>query len=100
MAQRVAMIHKLNSPDYSDKRLLSNFINVLVHGDYLQLHWDEYLEYGEEFYDTKRHLRLLLGNVHGISSTTITQNYCFRLDDLKRRIAILRNELRSFSLGQ
>jgi len=42
----------------------------------------------------------ILRNVHGISSTTITQNYCFRLDDLKRRIAILRNDLRSFSLGQ
>jgi glycerol-3-phosphate O-acyltransferase len=61
MAQRVAMIHKLNSPDYSDKRLVSNFINELVHGDYLRLYENEHLEYGEGFYDTNRHLRLLLG---------------------------------------
>ena len=45
-------------------------------------------------------LSLLLRNVHEITSTTITQNYCFRLDDLKRRIVILRNDWRSFSLGQ
>ena len=61
MGQRVAMIHKLNSPDYSDKRLVSNFINELVHGDYLRLYENEHLEYGEGFYDTNRHLRLLLG---------------------------------------
>ena len=45
-------------------------------------------------------IALQIRNVHGISSTTITQNYCFRLNDHKRRIAILRNDLRSFSLGQ
>jgi len=34
-----------------------------------------------------------LRNVHEISSTTfITQNFYFRLDDLVRRIVILRNE--------
>ncbi|RTZ63813.1 MAG: hypothetical protein DSZ29_06390 [Aquificaceae bacterium] len=34
-----------------------------------------------------------LRNVHKISSTTfITQNFYFRLDDLVRRIVILRNE--------
>ena len=41
-----------------------------------------------------------LRNVHGITSTTITQDYCFRLNDLRRRIAILCNDLRSFSLGR
>jgi hypothetical protein len=41
-----------------------------------------------------------LRNVHGINSTTITQNDCFRLGDLKRRIVTLRNDLRSPNLGQ
>ena len=31
--------------------------------------------------------------MHEICSTTITQHDCFRLDDLKRRIATLRNDL-------
>ena len=35
-----------------------------------------------------------------ITSETITQNFCFRLDALRRRIVILRNDLRAFKLGQ
>ena len=30
----------------------------------------------------------------------LIQNFCFRLDALKRRIVILRNDLRAFKLGQ
>ncbi len=30
----------------------------------------------------------------------LTQNFCFRLNDLNRRIAMLRNDLRSFKLEQ
>ncbi len=30
----------------------------------------------------------------------LTPNFCFRLDDLKRRIVALRNDLRSFKLEQ
>jgi len=30
----------------------------------------------------------------------LTQNFCFRLDALRRRIVILRNDLRAFKLGQ
>ena len=35
-----------------------------------------------------------------ITSETITQNFCFRLDALRRRIVILCNDLRAFKLGQ
>ena len=61
MAQRVAMIHELNSPDYSDKRLISNFFNALVKIDYLKIQETEHLEYSDGFYNANRHLRLLLG---------------------------------------
>ena len=30
----------------------------------------------------------------------LTQNFCFRLDALRRRIVTLRNDLRAFKLGQ
>ena len=33
-------------------------------------------------------------------SRNLTSNFCFRLDDLKRRIVILRNDFRPFKLGQ
>ncbi len=61
MAQRVAMIHELNSPDYSDKRLISNFFNALVKINYLKIQETERLEYSDGFYNANRHLRLLLG---------------------------------------
>ena len=35
-----------------------------------------------------------------ITSETITQNFCFRLDALRSRIVILRNDLRAFKLGK
>ena len=60
MAQRVTMIHELNSPDYSDKRLISNFIDTLIHIDYLKVYDTEHLEYSEVFHKADKRIRLLL----------------------------------------
>lgn len=60
MAQRVAMIHQLNSPDYSDKKLISNFIETLVQINYVKVSDTEHLEYSDVFQKTDRHIRQLL----------------------------------------
>jgi glycerol-3-phosphate O-acyltransferase len=60
MAQRVAMIHELNAPDFSDKHLISNFINTLIHIDYLTVYDTEHLEYSEVFHKADRRIHLLL----------------------------------------
>ena len=60
MAQRIAMIHELNSPDYSDKRLISNFIDTLIHIDYLKVYDTDHLEYSEVFHKADKRIRLLL----------------------------------------
>lgn len=60
MAQRVAMIHELNSPDYSDKKIVANFINTLIHIDYLTVYDTEHVEYSDVFEKTDRRIRMLL----------------------------------------
>jgi len=60
MAQRVAMIHELNSPDYSDKNLIANFIDTLIHIDYLTVFDAEHIEYNDVFQKTDKRIRLLL----------------------------------------
>ena len=60
MAQRIAMIHELNSPDFSDKKLISNFIEILISNDYLTIYGTEHLEYGEAFQQADKRARLLL----------------------------------------
>jgi len=60
MAQRVAMIHELNSPDYSDKHLISNFIDALINIDYVKVYETEHIEYSEIFHRTNKRIRLLL----------------------------------------
>ena len=60
MAQRVAMIHEINSPDYSDKNLIANFIDTLIHIDYLHEFDAEQLRYNEVFHRTDKQIRLLL----------------------------------------
>lgn len=59
MAQRIAMIHELNSPDYSDKHLIANFIDTLIHMDYLTV-YDSDIEYSNVFEKTDKRIRLLL----------------------------------------
>ncbi|KAG1652830.1 Glycerol-3-phosphate acyltransferase [Nymphon striatum] len=60
MSQRVAMIHEINSPDYSDKHLIANFIETLIHIDYLREFDSEQLQYNEVFNKTDKRIRLLL----------------------------------------
>lgn len=60
MAERVAMIHELNSPDYSDKNLISNFIDTLIHIDYVTVYNTENLAYSDVFQKADRRIRLLI----------------------------------------
>jgi len=60
MAQRIAMIHELNSPDYSDKHLISNFIDTLIHIDYVKVYDTENLAYSEVFQKADKRIRLLI----------------------------------------
>ncbi len=59
MAQRIEMINELNSPDYSDKHLIANFIDTLIHMDYLTV-YDSDIEYSDVFEKTDKRIRLLL----------------------------------------
>lgn len=60
MAQRISMIYELNSPDFSDKKLISNFVDTLITIDYLREHDAEHVEYSEAFMKADRRARLLL----------------------------------------
>lgn len=60
MAERVAMIHELNSPDYSDKHLIANFIDTLIHIDYVKVYETEQLAYSDVFQKADKRIRLLL----------------------------------------
>ena len=60
MAQRVAMIHEINSPDYSDKNLIANFIDSLIHIDYVKVYGTEDLAFSEVFQRSDKRIRLLL----------------------------------------
>jgi glycerol-3-phosphate O-acyltransferase len=60
MSQRIAMIHELNSPDFSDRHLISNFVDTLINIDYVRVYDTENLEYSEVFHKADRRIRLLL----------------------------------------
>lgn len=60
MAQRVAIMHDLNSPDYSDKNLIANFIDTLIHIDYVKVYGTEDLAFSEVFRRADQRIRLLL----------------------------------------
>lgn len=60
MAQRVAMMYELNAPDYSDKKLITNFLNMLIQIDYVKEYDVEQLQYTEVFQRTDKRIRLLL----------------------------------------
>ncbi|MGD2054532.1 MAG: glycerol-3-phosphate 1-O-acyltransferase, partial [Gammaproteobacteria bacterium] len=78
MAQRVSMIYELNSPDFFDKRLISNFINTLRNIEYVAIddkgmieYSDDYLKVGEDAVSLLNKnirssiLQLLNANHHG-----------------------------------
>lgn len=60
MAQRIAMIYELNAPDFSDRQLISNFIETLISAEYLRSIDSEHLEFNEAFLKVDRRARLLL----------------------------------------
>lgn len=60
LAQRVAMIHELNSPDYSDKHLIANFIDTLVQIQFVERVDTDKLVYSKTFQQADRRIRLLM----------------------------------------
>ena len=78
MAQRVSMIYELNSPDFFDKRLITNFIDTLKAIEYVTIddngmikYSDDYLKVGEDAVSLLNKnirssiLQLLNSNHHG-----------------------------------
>jgi glycerol-3-phosphate O-acyltransferase len=78
MAQRVSMIYELNSPDFFDKRLITNFIDTLKAIEYITTddggmieYSDDYLKVGEDAVSLLNKnirssiLQLLNANQHG-----------------------------------
>jgi len=49
MAQRVSMIYELNSPDFFDKRLITNFIDSLRDIEYVRIDSDGLIEYSIDY---------------------------------------------------
>jgi glycerol-3-phosphate O-acyltransferase len=49
MAQRVSMIYELNSPDFFDKRLITNFIDSLRDIKYISIDTDGLIEYSVDY---------------------------------------------------
>ena len=60
MAQRISMIYELNSPDFFDKKLISNFIDTLIDTEFLRDADTGHLRFGEAFLQADKHARLLL----------------------------------------
>lgn len=60
MAQRIAMLYELNAPDFSDRHLISNFIDTLISSDYLKSIDSEHLKFNDAFLKVDRRARLLL----------------------------------------
>ena len=49
MAQRVSMIYELNSPDFFDKRLITNFIDSLKDIEYVRIDNNSLIEYSVDY---------------------------------------------------
>ncbi|MCB1757851.1 MAG: hypothetical protein KDJ38_20200, partial [Gammaproteobacteria bacterium] len=60
VAQRVAMIHELNSPDFSDKHLIANFLTQLEKNRCIRLRDDDGIECSGDFSLVEKNLSLLL----------------------------------------
>jgi glycerol-3-phosphate O-acyltransferase len=78
MAQRVSMIYELNSPDFFDKRLITNFIDSLREIEYVKIDSNGLIEYSVDYLKVgedavsllNRNIRtsilqLLIANQHG-----------------------------------
>ncbi len=60
MAQRISMIHELNSPDFYDRKLISNFIETLIETRFLRDADSGNLHFGNAFLRADKHARQLL----------------------------------------
>ena len=49
MAQRLSMIYELNSPDFFDKRLITNFIDALREMEYLKIGSNDLIQYSLDY---------------------------------------------------
>ncbi len=60
LAQKISMIHGINSPDFFDRLLFGDFIETMVENGYLVLNAEEQLEFAEDFDYLSIDLRSLL----------------------------------------
>ncbi len=60
MAQRLSLMYEINSPDFFDKRLITNFINSLIKQGYVSLNESEKLELSNFALHEGWHARRLL----------------------------------------
>ncbi len=60
MAQRLSLMYEINSPDFFDKKLISNFINSLIELEYVHVNTSKNMEIGEEAITQGRQARRLL----------------------------------------
>ena len=60
MAQRLSLMHAINSPDFFDKKLISNFIDSLIMLEYVSVDDGEKIELSELAATQGRHARRLL----------------------------------------
>ncbi|MBE9568363.1 MAG: hypothetical protein IMF14_06675, partial [Proteobacteria bacterium] len=58
--QRLSLMYEINSPDFFDKKLITNFINLLIELDYVHIDKDEMLALSEYAVREGRHARRLL----------------------------------------
>jgi glycerol-3-phosphate O-acyltransferase len=49
MAQRLSMIYELNSPDFFDKRLITNFIDALCEMEYVKIGSNDLIQYSLDY---------------------------------------------------
>ncbi|RLA37109.1 MAG: glycerol-3-phosphate 1-O-acyltransferase, partial [Gammaproteobacteria bacterium] len=73
-AQRMAMIYGLHSPDFFDKALFRDFINILRQRDVLRRNASGFLEFDDDINRIGEDARLVLGEEirHSILSLTFS----------------------------
>lgn len=60
LSQRVAMTQEYDSPDFSDKHLIANFIDAMIKMNYVALNGTDSLRYTGAFERSDRRVRLLI----------------------------------------
>jgi len=75
MAQRMSLLYALNSPEFFDKSLFRNFIELLLRRDVIQMSEDKKLLFGEPLLGVAADARLVLSEQirHSILQVTLGQ---------------------------